>query len=83
MKKDAGWRPFFSLYGKMGDTTPRPLRGTSPCTGEAYEALLCKGDNGVGTLSAKLTEGLFYRSINIRANATKVTADLVVGDAEN
>ena len=34
-------------------------------------------------LSAKLTEGLFYRSINILANATEILADFIIGNANN
>jgi len=34
-------------------------------------------------LSAKLTEGLFYRSIDIFTNALEISADFVVGDTNN
>ena len=34
-------------------------------------------------LSAKLTEGLLYRSIDIRTNSTEISADFVVGDTND
>ncbi len=34
-------------------------------------------------LSAKLTEGLLYCSIDIRTNSTEISADFVVGDTKD
>ena len=34
-------------------------------------------------LSAKLTEGLFYRSIAVCTNAVEISADFVVGNTDN
>ena len=34
-------------------------------------------------LSAKLTEGLLYRSIDILTNSTEISADFVVGDTND
>ena len=41
-------------------------------------ALAHKGSLVQRELSAKLTEGLFYRSINTLANSTEVSGDFVV-----
>ena len=34
-------------------------------------------------LSAKLTEGLLYRSIDILTNSTEISADIVVGNTDD
>ena len=36
-----------------------------------------------GAVSAQLTEGLFYRSINILANALEISTNFVIGNSNN
>ena len=52
--------------------------------GRLLAAYRCyKGSLVQRELSAKLTEGLFYRSINACTNAAEIPADFVVGNTKN
>ncbi len=62
-----------------------------PCVKGKRSAVVVVNDSPVGCqsrdrirrseLSAKLTEGLLYRSIDVLANSQKIPANLIIGDA--